>query len=221
MANVVQKEKKMNRRQILWTLAATASVPAMAHFLTRSALAEAIDVDAILHDPEAPENGNPKGDVTIVAFFDYNCPFCKRAEPDLEKLVKAEGNIRLVYKDWPILTEASVYAAQMALAAKYQGKYQQIHDALMAIPGPKIPKEQMLAAIKATSIDLTRLDADLKAHGADIAGLLQRNHKQADSMGLQGTPVYLIGPLKVAQALDYDGFKDAVAQARARAKPRS
>ena len=74
---------------------------------------------------------------------------------------------------------------------------------------------------KATSVDMARLDADLKAHAADITGLLQRNLKQADSMGLQGTPVYLIGQLKVAQALDYDGFKNAVAQARARAKQRS
>ena len=78
--------------------------------------------DAILNDPAAPVAGNPKGDLTIVSFFDYNCRFCKKSEPDLERLVKADGNIRLVYKDWPILTEASITGAQLVLAAKYQGK---------------------------------------------------------------------------------------------------
>ena len=68
------------------------------------ALAQDISVDAILNDPQAPVGGNPKGDVTIVAFLDYNCPFCKKSAPDLEKLVKTDGKIRLVYKDWPILT---------------------------------------------------------------------------------------------------------------------
>lgn len=77
--------------------------------------------------------GNPKGNITIVTFFDYNCPYCKKAEPDLERVVKEDGQIRLVYKDWPILTKASVYGAQMALAAKYQGKYDAVHAALMAI----------------------------------------------------------------------------------------
>ena len=93
--------------------------------------------EAILNDPLAPGGGNPKGNLTIVTFFDYNCPFCKKAEPDLERVVKEDGQICLVYKDWPILTKASVYGARMALAAKYQGKYDAVHSALMAIPGPK------------------------------------------------------------------------------------
>src|SRR5260370_4468765 len=81
-----------------------------------------VDVDAILNDPEAPVAGNPMGDVTIVAFLHYNCPFCKRATPDLDKFVQTDGKVRLVYKDWPILTKASVYGAKLALARKYQGK---------------------------------------------------------------------------------------------------
>lgn len=208
----------MNRRHMLLTLAIAAAAPLAMRTSFWSAWAQSVDVDAILHDPETPTSGNPKGNLTIVTFFDYNCPFCKRAEPDLERVVREDGNIRLVYKDWPILTKASVYGAQMALAARYQGKYQQVHDALMAIPGMKIPQEQMLAAIKASSVDMSRLDADLKAHAEEITALLQRNVMQADSMGLQGTPVYLVGPFKVAQALDYAGFRKVVAQARAQAK---
>lgn len=175
-----------------------------------------IDIDIILHDPEAPNGGDPKGDVTIVAYLDYNCPFCKKATPDLDRLIKTDGHIRLVYKDWPILSEASVYGAQMALAAKYQGKYEDVHVALMAITGRKITKDVMLETIKTSGVDMARLEVDLANHSSDIAALLKRNNLQADSMDMQGTPVFLIGPFKIAEALDYEGFKDAVAKVRAR-----
>lgn len=173
---------------------------------------------AILNDPAAPVAGNPKGDITIVTFFDYNCPFCKKAEPSLERLVKEDGHIRLVYKDWPILTKPSVYGAQLALAAKYQGKYDNVHAALMAIPGTKIPEDQMLAAVRASGADMNQLNADLKTHADEITALLRRNLAQADSLGLQGTPAYLVGHFKVTQALTYEGFKRAIAEARAQAR---
>jgi protein-disulfide isomerase len=88
----------------------------------------------------------------------------------------------------------------------------------MGIPGRKIPKERMLEAVAASGVDVARLEEDRKAHQAEIAALLQRNLDQADALGLQGTPVFLIGQLKVAAALDYDGFRQAVAQARARGR---
>ncbi len=177
------------------------------------AQAPSVDVEAILHDPDAPAAGNPKGDITIVAFLDYNCPFCKKSAPDLARVVKEDGRIRLVYKDWPILTKASVYGAQLALAANYQGRYQEVHDALMAIPGRQIPEEQMLKAIQATHVDLDQLAADANNRIGDIADLLKRNNAQASSLGLQGTPTYLVGPL-LASTLDYASFKRAVAEAR-------
>lgn len=174
--------------------------------------------NSILNDPAAPVAGNPKGDLTIVTFFDYNCPFCKKAEPALEKVVAEDGHIRVVYKDWPILTKASVYGAQLALAAKYQGKYDAVHAALMSIPGAKIPEDQMLAAIRKSGVDMNRLDADLKAHADEITALLRRNLTQADALELQGTPAYLVGHFKVTSALTYEGFKRAVSDARAQAK---
>jgi protein-disulfide isomerase len=186
--------------------------------LTSTLAWSGVDSTAILNDPDAPVGGNPQGDVTIVAFLDYNCPFCKKATPDLNNLVQTDGHIRLVYKDWPILSDASVYGAKAALAAKYQGKYDVVHAALMAIPGLQIPIFVMQDAVKASGVDMPRLEADAKAHEADIAALLKRNLAQADSLGLEGTPVFLIGPYKVAAALDYDGFKKAVADARARNK---
>src|SRR6202158_3272044 len=203
-------------RRILVSIALFAAV------VSQPACADDADTmrDAILNDPAAPVAGNPKGDVTIVAFFDYNCPFCKKAEPDLERVVKADGKIRLVYKDWPILSEASIRGAQLVLAAKYQGKYDVAHQALMNIPGTTISAERLGAAIKASGIDMDRMDADLKEHADEITALLRRNLAQADSLGLQGTPAYLVGQYKVTSALNYDGFKKAVADARAIAAKR-
>lgn len=177
-----------------------------------------VSSEAILNDPAAPVAGNPDGDITVVTFFDYNCPFCKKAEPLLQRVVKEDGRIRIVYKDWPILTKPSFYGAQLALAAKYQGKYAAAHSALMAIPGLKIPEDQMLAAVRRSGVDMNQLDADLKTHADEITALLRRNLAQADSLGLQGTPAYLVGHYKVTSALTYDGFKRVVADARAQAK---
>lgn len=202
----------MQRRHFL-TLAGM--LVAGATFPTSPVLSQGVDVDAILRDPAAPTAGNPNGDVTVVAFLDYNCPYCKKAAPDLERAVKEDGGIRLVYKDWPILTEASVYGAQMALAAKYQGGYDKAHHALMAIPGRGVSKEQMAAAVRATGVDIDRLNADLNTHAGDISALLRRNLAQAESIGLQGTPTYLIGPFRTS-TLDYAGFKEAFAEARRR-----
>ncbi|MBC7578005.1 MAG: DsbA family protein [Tardiphaga sp.] len=173
--------------------------------------------EAILNDPNAPTGGNPKGNLTIVTFFDYNCPYCKKAEPDLERVVKEDGQIRLVYKDWPILTKASVYGAQMALAAKYQGKYDAVHAALMAIPGPKIPEDHMLAAIQRSGVDMPKLNEDLKLHTDEINATLKKHLAQAESLDLQGTPAYIVGRFRVTSALTYSQFKQAVSDARAKA----
>src|SRR5580698_11152866 len=89
--------------------------------------------DSVLRDPEIPSLGNPKGDLTVVEFFDYQCPFCRKMAPDLAKLTQDDGNIRLVLKDWPVFGDASVYAAKMALASKYQDKYVQAHQALIQV----------------------------------------------------------------------------------------
>ncbi|HQS10598.1 MAG: disulfide bond formation protein DsbA [Xanthobacter sp. 17-67-6] len=205
----------MRRRDFIRLAAVSFLPPALALAAGRPALAQGVDVDAILRDPDAPTAGNPQGDVTIVAFLDYNCPFCKKSAPDLARIVAEDGHIRLVYKDWPILTEASVYGAKLALAAKFQEKYELVHAALMGIPGRKIPQEQMLQAVKASGVDMGRLEMDAQLHGAEIVALLKRTNAQAESLGLQGTPAYLVGPL-LASTLDYASFKRAVAEARRR-----
>jgi len=208
----------MNRRRLLRLAAlfAILALPIAPGAAQRAAAAGPIDVAAILNDPAAPVAGNPAGDVTIVAFMDYNCPFCKKSSPDLEKFVDADGKVRLVYKEWPILAPSSVYGARLALAAKYQGKYHEAHLALMGVHGGQIPEASMLDAVKAAGVNMDQLDEDLKAHDADIMALIKRDKDQADSLGLQATPVFLIGPYKVEKALDYDEFKQIVADFRAR-----
>jgi protein-disulfide isomerase len=208
----------MDRRRFLHAAALMAASTPLLTIANAPAFAAPgpIDVDAILNDPATPTVGDPAGDVTIVAFMDYNCPFCKKSSPDLEKFVDDDGKVRLVYKDWPILTNASVTGAHLALAAKYQDKYREAHVAMMNIRGQKIDDASLLAAVKTTGIDMAKLDADLKAHDADISTLLKRNMSEADLLELKGTPVFLIGPFKVAKALDYDEFKATVADFRAR-----
>ena len=208
----------MNRRALLRSAAAVSLAGLFTAPLAtvERVAAPPLNVEELLFDPAAPTGGNPKGDVTIVTFFDYNCGYCKKASPALEKLVKDDGNIRLVYKDWPILSETSVVGAQMALAANYQGKYEEAHKALMGLRG--LSSATMGTALKQAGVDTTRLSADLKAKAPEIASLLKRNLNQANALELQGTPVYLIGPYKVAAALDYEAFKGVVRDARERAK---
>lgn len=177
-----------------------------------------LSISALLRDPETPVSGNPKGDVTIVAFFDYNCPFCMKVEPDLEKLVAGDKGIRLVYKDWPIFGPVSQYAAKVALAAHWQHKYRVVHNALMAFGQRKTSQQQVRDIAAKAGADIGQIDKDLVAHGPEITAILARNEKQADTMGFPGTPVFLVGPFVIAQAIDLPAFKKAVADARKKQK---
>ena len=181
-------------------------------------LAVAQQQDQIFNNPADPVIGNVNGDVTVVEFFDYRCPYCKRVSDSLMTLVQDDPKVKVVYKEFPILGPESIVAAKIALAAHRQGKYEQVHHALMGIPGMRISKEKMTEAVQKSGVDMERLNTDLKQHGAEIQALIQRNLDQADALGLTGTPVYLIGPFKASGALDYEQFRQAVSQARAQGK---
>lgn len=204
----------MKRRTLLAGLGAVA----LAGSVAPVSAADDLSAEMILNDPDAPVGGNPKGDVTIVSFFDYNCSFCKRTVDPLNVVLKSDGGIRHVYKDWPILAPTSVYGATLALAAKYQGKYEQAHNAMMAIDGGRVPEDKMRNAVKSAGLDMARLDADAKRHNGAITKLLKRNNAQAEGLGLQGTPVFLIGQFLVASALDEAGFRQVVKDAREASK---
>ena len=171
-------------------------------------------VDMLLNDPETPTGGNPKGDVTMVMFFDYNCPFCMKAQPDLVRLFDEDKKIRVVYKDWPIFGDVSTYAAQVALASKWQDKYVAVHDALIGKRVRKATKDQVRSIASEAGLDLPKLDGDLRDHATEIAAVLKRTDKQAVQLDLPGTPVFLIGRFKVQAALDLKGFKEVVRDAR-------
>lgn len=206
----------MNRKSFLALGVGLAVVVLASSFPAGPALAEGSPLAAVDADPAAPVSGNPKGDVTIVEFSDYNCPFCKTSAAALEKLVAADPGVRVVHKELPILTEASLYGAKLALAAKYQGKYGEAHASLMGIPGVRIPEGRMREAVEKAGVDMARLDADLKAHDKDIADQLRRNLELADVLGLQGTPAFVVGPYLIPSAIDLDSFKRVVAEARAK-----
>lgn len=180
---------------------------------TESAASAALTEAAILDDPATPTLGAENADVTVVTFFDYQCPVCRRVHPVLERVRKEDGRIRLVYKDWPIFAGDSITAARVAIAAHWQGKYHAVHDQLMRTPG-KLDEGKIEAAAKRAGVDWERLQRDVEARGSEIDALLGRTLVQARGLGFQGTPSYAIGPYLVAGGLDYAGFKSAIAKAR-------
>lgn len=177
-----------------------------------------LSLQALLADPQTPIGGNPNGDLTIVEFFDYNCPYCAKAEPALEKLVASDPGIRLVYKEWPIFGAGSKLSAKLALAAMWQGKYETVHRAFFAAPGRKSDADRIRAIAKRAAVDMTKLDSDLAVHGGEIDAVLARTEKQANKLGAPGTPVFLIGPLIVESAPDFEEFQKLAARARAKQK---
>lgn len=170
-------------------------------------------IAAILNDPLTPRFDPPDADVTLVVFTDYRCGVCKASNPAIQKVLKEDGRIRVLYKDWPIPGEASRIAARAAIAAHRQGKYPQFHDALMRVSGPLDEAAIEGAAVKA-QIDLRRLRADLEAHHDEIDQILSRNAVQAFSLGLTGTPGFLVGPALVRGRLDKSGLEKLIAAAR-------
>ncbi len=165
----------------------------------------------LLDDAAAPIGGNPKGDVTLVEFFDYRCPYCKQVEPALEQLLREDGNIRLVYKEWPILGKASVYASHMALAAKKQGKYDAFHKAMMAAKG-QIDEEVVQKVASSAGVDLAKAKAQMDDD--DIEALIKRNYSLADALDIHGTPAFVIGNEIIPGAVDISVLKQKIAAAR-------
>lgn len=178
---------------------------------------EVLTKDAVLRDADNPVLGNPQGDITIVEYFDYQCPYCKKVAPDLAKVVKDDGKIRLVLKDWPILGDPSKYAARLVLAAKFQNKYQAAHEALIGRTG-RLTEAGADEVLAAAGVDVAKAKADLETNKDKIDALLKRNDEQAQAFGFRGTPAFIVGTFRVPAALTAEQFKMAVADARAAAK---
>lgn len=179
-----------------------------------AASAEAMAARAeIADDPIAPKLAPEGYDVTFISYSDYQCPFCRKIHPELERLAQEDGKVRIVYRDWPIFGPASEEAARMAIASQWQNKHRQFNDALMRTDG-KLSSEKIRAAAAAAGIDFARLERDMETREDDIDGVLRRTAMQAAQMGLQGTPAMLVGPYMIPGAVDYAGLTRAVAEAR-------
>jgi protein-disulfide isomerase len=168
---------------------------------------------AVLRDPDIPVAGNAEGDVTIVEYFDYNCPYCRKLEPELRQVVQDDGKVKLVYKDWPVLGPVSIAAARMALATKYQDKYVAAHDALMS-SASRLTEPRIRELLAEAGIDVDRAAKDLETRAKTIDAILARNNDQATAFGFRGTPSFIIGKFRVPGALTMAQFDQAIADAR-------
>jgi protein-disulfide isomerase len=167
----------------------------------------------LFDDPETPVGGNPKGDVTLVEFFDYRCPYCKQVQPRLLELLAADRELRIAYKEFPILGAVSIAAARAALAARRQGKYEAFHDAMMAAPG-EITEDTVFRVAGSVGLDVDRLKRDMAS--PQIEAALTANRSLADALDIRGTPGFVVGDQIVPGAIELSSLKELVAGARRR-----
>lgn len=173
--------------------------------------------DALEQPFPGAEAGNPKGDVVLVEFFDYRCPYCRKSHQDVKRLIENDPNLRVIYRDLPILDQEgteplSRRAALAALAAARQGKYNALHDALFTLPG-RLTRESLVAAVRKSGVNESRLASDMADPALEQE--LNKNLQLGANLGLTGTPTYVIGDQIISGAISYDDLKDAVAKARA------
>jgi protein-disulfide isomerase len=175
----------------------------------------AANKEAIFNSPRQVTLGNPKGDVTMVEFFDYNCGYCKRAMIDMMELLKADANLKVVLKEFPVLGEGSVQAAQVAAALSLQDKsgkkYLDFHQKLLSGRG-QADKTRALAAAKEAGADMARLEKDM--NGAEVRATLEESFKLAETLGLNGTPSYVINNDVVIGAVGLAALKEKISTAR-------
>ncbi len=194
-------------------------VEAMTELRTRQQLAEKDELNkalaknrsALLNDPKTPVAGNPQGDVSVVEFYDYSCPYCKSVEDNLKALLKADDKVRLVLKEFPVLGTGSTLAAKAALASQAQGKFLEFHEALMTARG-QFTEESLMRVAKSVGLDTARLKADMESSSVESA--LAANMALAEDLNLRGTPAFVIGDRLFPGVIDLKAMKQAVAEAR-------
>lgn len=173
--------------------------------------------EELTKSPTSPVVGNPEGDVTVVEFFDYNCGYCHRVVPTLTKLIDEDKNVRLVLKEFPILSPQSDLAAKIAMAVWQveKAKYWDVHNAFMKFSGPK-EKESLLKLVAEAGVDRAKVEA--KIDSKEIAEALEANQKLAVDLGIRGTPAFVVGTELVPGAVSFESLKKLVEDARAAQK---
>jgi protein-disulfide isomerase len=166
-------------------------------------------------DPDAPVLGNPNGDVVMVEFFDYNCGYCKQAHPQRNAALKKDGKVRLLLKEFPILGPTSMTAAKVALAARFQNRYQEMHEALMAHRGP-LSEEDIFSIAGTVGLDVDTLKTQMES--AEVTRQIAANIQLARSLDVSGTPAFIVGETLIPGAMDSDAFTALFAAERERQK---
>lgn len=161
-----------------------------------------------------PEVGNPKGDVTVVEFFDYNCGYCKRAYEAVSKLVDSDKNVRVVFIELPILSPSSTTAAKWALAAQKQGKYWELHGELLTSNAPK-DDENIEKAAKKLGLDVDKMKKDIAS--GEFDAVLAKNSEIAKDLGINGTPGFIIGDDFVRGFIEFEPLKTMISDKRSKA----
>lgn len=164
-------------------------------------------------DPLSPVAGNPRGNVTIVEFFDYACPYCKAMEPRLERLLKDDSNVKLVLKEFPILTPQSLPAARASLAARKQGKFEQFHTALIGFKG-RLSEEVIFETAKQVGLDVVRLKKDMQA--PDVDNEIIATFNLARAIRIFQTPGIIVGDHMLTEPSAQIDFPKVVAAERAK-----
>jgi len=167
--------------------------------------------DELLHTPADPVIGNPTGDVTIVEFFDYRCPYCKSVAAGFIDLYDKDGKVRLVLKEFPILGPESEFASKAALASQKQGKYREFHLAMMTFKG-KMTDDDVRNLAKQVGLDVAKLEQDMKDPA--IADTINRNYALAEALGIKGTPAFIVGNELVPGAITADEMQKRIAALR-------
>lgn len=178
----------------------------------RQRAALAASREALTGTAAGPVAGNPAGDVTLVEFFDYQCGYCKSVHPSLKALLSRDGELRVVFKEFPILGPASLTAAQAALAAERQGKYLEMHNALMELRGT-LDDAKILRAAASVGLDVERLKADMES--PDVLAQIERNLRLAETLGVNGTPAFVVGDEIVPGAVPLEHLQQLIARERA------
>jgi len=176
----------------------------------RDAFAELATQD-LLYDPASPVLGNPTGDVTITEFFDYRCPYCKVMAPRLVTLIAKDHGVRLVMKEYPVLSRASVIAARVALAVARHGKYQAFHSAMFAVDGP-FDEARILGVVRSIGLDPALIANEMKSR--EIEAELRRNLALGHILGVRGTPAFVMGGVIVPGAVPLEALEKLIAAER-------
>lgn len=170
--------------------------------------------DTLFKDEKSPFIGNEKGDVVVIEFFDYNCGYCKRVLPQVQSITEKDKNVKVVFREFPILGPTSETASKWALAAHKQGKYFEFHRGMMEHKGA-INQEALDAVAKAAGLDLAKAKTD--AESSDVIILIEKNRLLASEMGITGTPAFIIGDEVVPGALGEEELLAKIEAARKKA----